>query len=607
MIAIQRLNRVKLANASNGSILAIASLFLLALFLSIMIFNQVRQSSATAGSTLLTDPFLQLPTTNSVQVVWFTEFEGDRHWVRYGQELQQTAIAKTTKLSRVREDQKSRVGEQTEDQQRYQTPEFRDIWRHEATVAGLTPGQRLPYQVSSHQPGQGAVTSNSFTLAPLPPSGQALKILLTSDHQLKPMTPANLQKVVETVGQVDAVFFAGDLIGIADRASEWFDDNRGGAFFPSLQGRAQYDLTANGVTTRYRGGAIIQHAPLFPAIGNHEVMGRFSMTQDLNRQFVDPVPNVMAAQQYRQKAATVNPKNDAAVQQTWLKDNSFNTDTYEEVFTLPDTGGGKRYYAVTIGDVRLISLYVTNIWRVPSLNADAKGKYRERDNDLDHPARWGYGQHIFEPITPGSPQYTWLQAELDSPEFSQAKYRVVMFHHPPHTLGDNIVPAYTNPVQTIDRDAKGQIKAVRYNYPIQDDYLIRDVIPLLEATGVQLVFYGHSHVWNRFVSPRGMHFLESSNVGNTYGAFVGNTRRPIPIGFADYYAATGDPNGLEPVMPAIAPLKDDNGQPIPYIASDDITAFSIFDTGTGTVSSYRFDTRQPNSPVVKFDEFQLPN
>jgi hypothetical protein len=605
VIAFKRLRRVNWANASNGLILAIATLFLLALFLSIMVVNQIHQPGAGTGLTLLTDPFLQLPTANSVRVVWFTEFEGDRHWVRYGKDLQQTAATKTTKLSRIREDQKSRVGAQTQDQQRYQTPELRNIWRHEAEITGLTPGQRQPYQVGSSQKGQGAITSSEFSLAPLPPPGQALKILLTSDHQLKPMTPANLQKVVETVGQLDAVFFAGDLVGIPDRASEWFDDNRGGAFFPSLQGRAQYDLESNGVTTRYRGGAIIQNAPLFPAIGNHEVMGRFSMKQDLNRQFGDPAPKAIAEQRYHQSAATINPQNDPAVQQAWIKDNSFNTDTYEELFTLPDTGGGKRYYAVTIGDVRLISLYVTNIWRVPSLDANARGKYRERDDDLDNPERWGYGQHIFEPITPGSPQYTWLQAELDSPDFLQAKYRVVMFHHPLHSLGDNIVPAYTNPVQAIDRDTSGQIKAVRYEYPIQEDYLIRDVIPLLEATGVQLVFYGHCHVWNRFVSPGGAHFLESSNVGNTYGAFMGKKRRPIPIGFANYYAATGDPNGLEPVMPTIAPLTNDDGQAIPYIASDDITAFSILDTGTGIVSSYRFDTREPNSPVVKFDEFQL--
>lgn len=556
---------------------------------------------------LLTDPFLQLPTATSVRVVWFTEFPGVRHTVAYGDNLEQTVVATTTKLSRVREDQESAVAGQTKANLVYARPTDREIWRHEAEVTGLSAGLCWPYRVTSAEADDRSVSSDQFMLCPAPMVGQPLKILLTSDHQLKPMTPANLQKVVETVGQVDAVFFAGDLVDVADRASEWFDTDAGNAFFPCLQGRATYDLERDGNTTRYVGGAIIQSAPLFPALGNHEVMGRFSMEQTLGDQFNDPVPQTIAQQRYAEAAAQVNPDNDPAVQQTWLKDHSFNTDTYEELFSLPtDSPGGKKYYAVTYGDIRLISLYVTNIWRVPSLDAGARGRYRERDEDLTDPDRWGYGQHIFESIAPGSPQYEWLQAELNRPEFQQAKYKIVMFHHPPHTLGDNIVPAYTDPVQAIDYFPDGTIKAVRYEYPLEADYLIRDVMPLLEDAGVHLVFYGHSHLWNRFVSDSGMHFLETSNVGNTYGAytFTNQKRRPIPIGYQQTYVAMGDPNGLAPVMPSISPLLDET-KPQPYIASNDITVFSILETATGTVSSYRFDTRQPNSAVVKFDEFQL--
>jgi hypothetical protein len=180
-----------------------------------------------------------------------------------------------------------------------------------------------------------------------------------------------------------------------------------------------------------------------------------------------------------------------------------------------------------------------------------------------------------------------------------------MFHHPPHSLGDNIVPAYTDPMQTIERTTDGTITAIRYEYPLAADYLIRDVMPLLEAAGVQLVFYGHSHIWNRFVSATGMHFLETSNVGNTYGAFTNEKQRPVPLGYSEQYIATGDPNGLQPVMPTLAPVINEAQQPQPYIASNEITAFSILDTSTGMVSSYRFDTRQPKSPVIKFDQFSL--
>jgi hypothetical protein len=67
----------------------------------------------------------------------------------------------------------------------------------------------------------------------------------------------------------------------------------------------------------------------------------------------------------------------------------------------------------------------------------------------------------------------------------------------------------------------------------------------------------------------------------------------------------GNPNGLDPIVPTIAPLTDPQGKPLPYIASNDITAFSILDTGIGTIASYRFDTKNPQSPVIKFDEFTL--
>jgi Calcineurin-like phosphoesterase len=561
--------------------------FLLLLMLTLLGVLLTRQPmTQSVPPQLLTEPFLQLPTANSVRVVWFTEFVGSQHTVAYGAGLKQTAIASTIKLSRTREDRESRVGAQTQTGQIYQQTKLRGIWRHEAEVTGLAE-TRLPYRVTSVREDGMTVSSGEYTLASLPQPGMPLKILLTSDHQLKPMTAANLQKVVEIVGRVDGVFFAGDLINIPDRASEWFDDNRGGAFFPCLQGRANYEIAQ----TIYKGGAIVQNAPIFPAIGNHEVMGRYASSSSLGEEFDNSIPRAIAKKLYPQQAETAGEQ--------WLKDNSFNTITYEEIFTLPQTSpGGKTYYATTFGDVRLVVLYVTNMWRTYDRSPDARGKYQERQQDLNNPEKWGYGQVIFGEIAKGSPQYNWLEAELKSQEFQQAKYKIVMFHHPPHSLGDNIVPAYTEPVAIADS------KAVRYEYPRAADYIIRDLVPLLEEAGVQLVFYGHSHLWNRFTSNSG-HFLETSNVGNTYGAAVGNKKRKVPPGNDKDYVAIGDPNGLQPVVPTIAPLLGEDGKPQPYIASNDITVFSILDTATGTVSSYRFDTRYPESEVVKFDEFAL--
>ncbi|MFO0150826.1 MAG: metallophosphoesterase [Microcystis sp.] len=532
---------------------------------------------------LLTEPFLQLPTETSIQVIWFTEFFGTGHQVRYGEKLEKMAPARTSKLTRVREDAQSRTVEA------YQSLTDREIWRHQAEITDLNPGERIPYQVTSFQENR-AIRSDIYTLTPRPKKGTNLKILLTSDHQLMPMTAANLQKVSETIGQVDAVFLAGDLVNIPDRASEWFDDSRGGAFFPCLQGRANYPLTKNGIQTIYKGGEIIQNAPLFPAIGNHEVMGRFSNSTGLNEQFEDAIPQFIA-KQLAEDTAAINEK--------WLKNNAFNVETYEEIFSLPQN----KYYSLTFGDIRLVVLYVTNIWRNPNLEPSARGRYYENQRDLDRPELWGYGQHIFEPIAQGSPQYQWLEKELNSREFQEAKYKVVMFHHPPHTLGGNIVPPYTDPVPTIERDVTGKVRSVRYDYPQENDYIIRDLIPLLESAKVNLVFYGHSHLWNRFLSPKGMNFLESSNVGNSYGAYLGDKKRPVPLD--RNYAAIGNPNGLPAIIPNIAPLVDWVNQPLSYIASNDLTVFSILDTEKGTVSSYRFDTRYPDSEVIKFDEFDL--
>ena len=44
----------------------------------------------------------------------------------------------------------------------------------------------------------------------------------------------------------------------------------------------------------------------------------------------------------------------------------------------------------------------------------------------------------------------------------------------------------------------------------------------------------------------------------------------------------------------------------PYVASNDITVFSILDTGAGTVQSYFFSPDQPKSKPTLFDEFKLP-
>lgn len=464
--------------------------------------------------------------------------------------------------------------------------------------------------------GRSAVLSDTFTLRGSVAAGEDAVILLTSDHQAMVNTPANMHFAAATVtkelGPIAAVIFAGDLVNIPDRASEWFDDQRGSAFFPVLQGRGGREGT-DGV--EYKGAAIIQSAPIFPAVGNHEVQGRRDGAESLGKSFNAPVPREVAEREYAKVASRVNPSGKAHVKAAWIENNSFSTRTYEEIFTLPDDSpGGKTYYAVSIGDVRLISLYSTRIWRNTVAEPDpakreAISRYQESKAVLGSPLEQGYGEFIFEDLAVGSTQYRWLQAELRSSAYRKAKYHVVMLHEGPQGLGDNVMAQFAHPVRIEEKDAAGAVTGVRYEYPAEKNILLHDLQPLLEKAGVDLVYNGHSHLWNRFVSAKGTNYLEASNTGNSYGAFhpLSGRTRPVPPApwRASDYLAQGNPGGLDPVMPTVAPITNEAGAKTPFIASNDYVVFQAFRTSTGMVTSWYVDMRDPAKKVVKLDEFRL--
>lgn len=534
-----------------------------------------------SNNSLLTEPMLQDPTSGSVTVVWFTDQPGQDHYVEYGKDFSKLAVAEVFKLSRMREGGSN--GEAWT---------FRPVYKQEAILEGIT--EKTPYRTVTVTTNGETLKSKIFHCSPTPNKGSPLKILFTSDHQGKPMVAANLQKVKEVVPEIDAIFYAGDCVDHADKASEWFDEN---GFFACLQGKAHKQLHSS----IYSGGALLQTAPLFCAIGNHEVMGQWSKEKNLEAQFNDPYPRELAKARFKQ---LFPHQNDPMAAEKWIKDHSFNIDSYDQIFTLPtSSSGNKKYYAVTFGDIRLVVLYATRIWRRPELGI--KGKYTELPATFDQPLEWGHGDFIFEPIQKGSAQYLWLEKELQSSEFQNAKYKIVMLHNPFHTLGENGIPPFTTPIQQITTDENGKITAISYDYPIEQDFLIRDLEPLFVRYEVDLVLCGHTHIWNRFRSPEGMHHLETSNVGNSYGAYLTISRNLVPGKGDDNYRAFGDPNGLTPILPTIAPLKNAEGIPLPYISSNTITVFSIFSTDTGAVDSYYFDTMKSDSSVVHFDRFYL--
>ncbi|AFI82954.2 metallophosphoesterase [Methylophaga nitratireducenticrescens] len=614
----------------------------------VAVVKKVPESIEENGQ-FLSDPFLQLPTLDSVNVVWFTNFAGQSHQLHYGDGL--IADATTTKMTRTFEDADS-----SQPGRDYQTLTLRKVYRHEATATSLTAGVRLNYQVKSITDEGQILLSDSYSLAPLPEKNTPLKILLTSDLQSKTNAPANYQKVVETIGQPDAVFFAGDLVNIPDRASEWFDQIEDGAppFFPTLQGRYQ-KLKPDSV---YNGGEILQHTPLFAAIGNHEVMGRFLPQQPdhrMNNSFNDPQPRWYAEIAYEQIKQQINPDNDPPIKAQWLLDNSHNQHTYLEIFSFPEDGPrGKEYYAMAFGDVFLISMNVSRIWRSWNVSGQHRSKFVEALSELQIPDAWGFGEFMFERFDAHSQQYQWLESVLQSEAFKQAKFKVVLAHQGIFGLGDNVVPVLANPLmQLVETDGNDieklteltfpispqdwqntvlpmlpNIREIRYQYPLSDDIWRRDIEPLLVKHGVDLVQIGHSHLWNRTKVGR-MHYLETSNVGNTLGAYYNdptgiylqNNRNSKANFWIELnsensrwdpatYAANGDPHGRQMIHPSFfSPmhLLDKAFPKLPFVSSNQLTTFSILDTGTATVKSYVFDTADPVSEVQLFDEFSIGN
>lgn len=603
--------------------------------------------SVNPAHKLLSDPFLQKPSEKTVNVVWFTNFEGSQHSLTYDDKT--TSQVTTTALTRMMEDASSQQFGET-----YDTVTYRPVYRHEATAIDLTQGECVNYSITSTDNDGFEFTSSTFTLAPEPAKDQALMILLTSDLQSKKNVVANYQKVVETVGTPDAVLFAGDFVNVPDRASEWFDQAKDNApgFFPALQGHYQKYLPG----FPYNGGEILQHAPLFGTIGNHEVMGRYAPDDEsysLDGSFNDPQPQWYAEVAYEQVKAEVNPNDDANIKAQWIADNSHNQQSFLDIFSFPDDGqGGEEYFSSSFGDVFIISMNVSRIWRSWSVSGDNKSKFVEGLSTLQEPSQWGFGEFLFERFDKDSEQYAWLESTMQSDEFKNAKYKVVMAHQGVFGLGDNTVPVLSQPVmQLVQTSSAGaetitevtfplsqetwtdtvepmldDITEVRYQYPLAQDIWMNDIEPMLLENGVNLVHIGHSHLWNR-AQVDNMHYLESSNVGNSYGAYyidtTGEYTKDVRASYADFWAdvnsdtprwsianypPNGDPHGRAMSFPSVfSPMdfENENYPNLPFVTSNTLSVFSVMDTGTGTVKSYVFDPTDLDSQVQLFDEFSL--
>jgi len=584
---------------------------------------ELPQAMFSESRAILSDPMLQNPGPDSVRVVWFSEIGDGAHMVRAGAGLRQSFPATTTAMSNMLEDSGSQVFQRITSG--LTTPQRRTVYRHEALVAGLTPGVRVPYVAISEQSGR-AFRSGEYTLQPLPAPGQPLRILLTSDQQNNPMSAANFQKVQETIGRVDAVLFPGDFVSQPNRASEWFDriSLSNPSFFQALQGT----MRRWNPGSVYRGGEILQHAPLFGCLGNHEYPGRWRLDPrtnnprntgpvTINGMDNDPQPRWYAELRYEELKSEINPGNDPALREKWIEDNSFEWTTYREMWSLPEGPEGKAYWATRFGDVFIISLDANRIWR--TWNANQRGKFTEQvpagtTQVTQNTDEWGFGDFTFRPFARGSRQYQWLEQVLASEACRTAKYRVVISHQTMAGLGDNAVPVLADARVTVEltdgrligpfRAAEwparwaevkravdvNAVRYLRYEYPLADDLWRNDIEPLLIANDVRLVHTGHSHLWNRCTVGE-LNYLETANVGNSFGAMFfpsaqqgvsasqgprgtqpGNTawrnatltggpRTTLQWNPADY-PTSGEPHGRQMMMPTLLnPMREIEGRP----------------------------------------------
>jgi len=603
-----------------------------------------------AAADLLTEPFLQLPDEDSVRVVWFTDFEDDRHLVEFGPDFADQVTAQSTRVSRLYEDERSPLFDEL-NQRLYTEVTQRPVWRHEALVSGLSPGERIPYRVTSSA-GSEEISSEAYSLRPLPAPSVPVTLLLASDLQNRDMGPATFQKVEEAYGSaLDLILIGGDYVDYPHRASEWFDSENFSrpAFFQVLQGTYEGRFS----TAPYRGGELIQHIPLMGIIGNHEVNGRSALYAEgasIEEVFDQPQPRWFAEWRYDQLVSSgelVPPSVEAdAFRRAWIRDQSFEFETFLDLFTHPDSGpGGESYWSKRVGDVFVIGMNVSRMRR--SWRADRRGTFTEDPEVLNDPAQWGFGDILFEPFGSGSEQYDWLRDELMSAASRTARYRIVLVHQSVFGLGQNAIPVLAQPSMRVsyldetnteqvfsrtfplDMDLfasevlplaeAGRITSVTYDYPLEDCIWRRDIEPLLIENDVHLVYSGHSHLWNR-TRVGGLNYLESSNYSRTSPPGFQDFRErggniPLPGGpdgpvgpDPENYPATGDPFGREPYFPNIVnPLfaLEESETALPFHSSSSISVFTILDSGTGTIRSYAFDTRSPESEPLLFDEFAI--
>lgn len=222
---------------------------------------------------------------------------------------------------------------------------------------------------------------------------------------------------------------------------------------------------------------------------------------------------------------------------------------FNELFSLPlKTKSDPPYYSIKIGKIYLIVLAVART-------------YQSRFS------------HV--PIEEGSKQYRWLLKKLQDQDFQNAEFRIVMMHHPIYTLKPDPFPFICASKETFSPEKNPHLS------------LKDTLVPLFEKYRVDLVFNGHDHIWNHFVTPGGVHFLSSCKSDIS--------PKNTPLKHSSHSLSASFPNKKQFRV---------NRRLVPY-PSGQGTTFSIFDTKNNSVESYICFFNKSRPCCIKFDTFYL--
>jgi hypothetical protein len=143
-------------------------------------------------------------------------------------------------------------------------------------------------------------------------------------------------------------------------------------------------------------------------------------------------------------------------------------EAYLEAFRLPRNPltGGSQFYSFDHGDAHFVSLFIP-WWGLSGIGAVGADGGR-------------------------SAQYRWLTNDLAT---TSKPWKIVFFHQPPHTSGPHFYDDY-------DVDGRRDSEQMK-----------EALVPLLARLGVQVVFNGHDHNWERFAPTNGVHFVVSGGGG----------------------------------------------------------------------------------------------